>query len=251
MLEAGGKISEAEADAEVAELLAGKLGSEEFEEVKAPEPMEDIKGAPTGVKKEGGKAAAKISPEVEQFFSSFSKTKTEARELHRNGKYDDATEKYISCLKVLEKLKGANRLGLPAEEFLSREATINNNIAVCYKQKQDPTGVIAYSTKVIDSPVASNETKLKAYILRAYANEGIDKLKLAKQDWTKVKELHPDNIDASKALGRIQGALKQDEAQKVLNSVGEALRNLEEYKKRGNEFFKASKLWCITQNRKS
>ncbi len=237
MAEAGTELSESETEKAIDSLLSGKVSDEPEEETKATEPMEDVKGSKTAPKK----AKAKSSPEIEAFFASFNKSKEQARDYHRNGKYDEAIDKFRSCQKILEKLKASNRGGVPAEEFATREALLNNNIAVCYKQKQDSTGVITYSTKVIESGVTDINILLKAYILRGFANEAVDKVKQAKVDWLKVKELQPDNIDATKALQRIESALKQDETQRKLDSLGEAIRGLEEFKKHGNEAYKASK----------
>jgi len=238
MTEAGMKPNDAEAMKEAAELLAGNDAILE-DDVKMPEPMEDIKTSAKDTSKHEHKSA---SPEFEKFFAPLNKAKEDARGCHKNGKYDDAIDKYKSCLKLLEKLKSSNKIGVPNEEFYTQEAHLNNNIAVCFKQKQETTPVITYATKVIDSPVTDPAVKLKAYTLRAYAYEGIDKVKLAKEDWTKVKEMQSDNTDATKALTRIQQAIQKDDAQRKMDSVGEALRGLEEFKKKGNEFYKNSKL---------
>jgi len=243
ILEGGIQISESESEKEANELIQGKFysGKPAYEEVKKKhEPMEDIKGAPSGVS--SGKHK-KGSPEVEAFFAPLNRVREEAKELVKNGKYDDAMQKYMTGFKQLEKLKSAKNA--PDEkEFAMREAVLNNNIAICYKQKQEPSGAVEYATKVIESPAADNDMKLKAYIIRGYGYEAIDKIKKAKEDWTKVKELQPANIDASKALSRIMSALAKDEQQAKIDAVGEAIRNLEEYKKRGNEQYKASIFNC-------
>lgn len=197
--------------------------------------MEDVKGAP-------GKGGKKANPEHEKFFAPYNRCKEEGKDFHKRGKYDEAMDKYKSCLKTLETLQKSNKIGVPSEEFLKREATTNNNIAVCYKQKQEASGVIIYATKVINSPITDREIKLKAYILRAYAHEDVDKIKLAREDWIKVKEMQPGNIDASKALTRIEVAITKDNAQRVSDTLGEALKSLDDFKKRGNDLFKASKL---------
>eukprot|EP00831_Metopus_contortus_P042370 TRINITY_DN3354_c0_g1_i1.p1 TRINITY_DN3354_c0_g1~~TRINITY_DN3354_c0_g1_i1.p1 ORF type:complete len:284 (-),score=45.89 TRINITY_DN3354_c0_g1_i1:23-874(-) len=123
--------------------------------------------------------------------------------------------------------------------FLIREAIINNNIAVCYKQKQEPIEVAKYASKVIDSGCEDRDIILKAYILRAFANENLDRLRKAKDDWTKVKEIHPMNLDASKALARLQTALNQDAAREAASAISESLRNLDEFKNNGNALFKS------------
>lgn len=160
--------------------------------------------------------------------------------MHGNGKYDDAMNKYKEALKILEKLKNGPHSDIPDSEFMAREMQLNLNIAVCYKQKQEAGGVVTYATKVIDSPVDDYNIRLKAYLLRAFAYEEIDKMKLSKEDWLKVKEMQPGNIDASKALTRIQNALNKDKIQEKAEEVGIQIRKLDDCKKKGNEFYKAS-----------
>ena len=208
---------------------AKEITQKKFRDEDKSEPMEDIK-APTG---------PISSSDIENFFAPCNKMKAQAKEFHRNGSFDDALNLYKKCFEYMENLE-SKRGSIPKEEFERREAVLNNNIAVCYKQKQEQDEIINYSSKVIDSSAATNDMKLKAYILRAYAYEAIDRIKKAKNDWIKVKELQPDNFDASKALTRISSALKEDEAQKKIDAVGEVVRGLEEYKKKGNDFYKAS-----------
>lgn len=224
MLENGINVHEANADKEALELAAGKFADE-----NTFEPMEDVK-APTDPSN---------TSEIEKYFGPYNRIREEAREYHKSGKFDLAIDLYKKALELIERME-KNPGAVPKEEFQRREAVLYSNMAVCYKQKQEPTEVIGYSSRTIDSPAATPDMKLKAYILRAYAYESIDKIKLAKADWISVKELQPGNIDASRALGRISSALFEDEAQKKLDSIGEAVRGLEESKKRGNEYYKAS-----------
>lgn len=225
ILENGIVVRDEDAEKEATDLLARKFrdDSDGFEN------MEDIKPPPD----------PSNTSEIEKFFAPCNKLRKEAKTLHQRGNFDEALDLYKRSFKILEKLK-QNSGPIPKEEFGRREAILNNNIAVCYKHKQESGEVIAYTTKVIEDKAATNEILLKAYILRAFAYESIDKLKKAKDDWVKVKELQPGNLDAAKGLSRIASALQEDEAQKFLDSVGEAVRGLEEYKKRGNELYKAS-----------
>jgi tetratricopeptide (TPR) repeat protein len=232
------KISESDAEKEAMNLISGK-GIMEEEDI--PEPMEDVKSSATGPSQAtSAKASTKSSPEIEKYFASYNKTKEEAKEHHKNGRYDEGIKKHKECLEILEKLKAKYKGTIPDNEFLMRETITYNNIAVSFKQKQEANGTITYATKTLESGITDNAIRLKAHILRGYAYEQVDRLKLAKEDWSKVKELHPENIDASKALARITSALQADDAQRKVDVVGEALRGLEEYKTKGNDLFKAS-----------
>lgn len=48
----------------------------------------------------------------------------------------------------------------------------------------------------------------KAYLLRGYAYESIEKLNEAKEDMTRVRELQPTNQEATRALTRLSKAIK-------------------------------------------
>jgi len=217
------KVNEASIDKEVAEVMEGKFRDDEAE------PMEDIK-APKD---------PSDTYELERYFGPYNKLRKEAKELHKSGKFDMAIEIYKRAFDLVERME-KNRGSVPKEEFERREALLYSNLAVCYKQKQEQTEVIAYSTKVVESPAATPDMKLKAYILRAYAYESLDKLKAAKADWVSVKEIQPGNLDASRALSRIAHALHEDTAQKKLDTIGESVKILEESKKKGNDLYKAS-----------
>jgi tetratricopeptide (TPR) repeat protein len=223
LLDNGISVHEANIDKEVAELMAGRFGHDEAE------PMEDIK-APSNPSN---------TSEIERYFGPYNKLRQEAKELHKSGKFDMAIEVYKQAFDLIERME-KNPGGVSKEEFEKREALLYSNLAVCFKQKQEQSEVIAYSTKVIDSPAATSDMKLKAYILRAFAYEAVDRLSKAKADWIKVKEIQPGNFDASKALTRIAHALHEDDVQKKLDTIGESIRGLEEYKEKGNKFYKAS-----------
>ena len=185
--------------------------------------------------------------ELEQFFADYNAQKESGKKFHRGGRYDEAIKEYNKAVRVLVELRKSSPEKLekvPESEFKKREAIAYSNMAVCYKQMQDNSNVIQHATKAIDA--AGNDTKLrlKALILRAYAYEGVDKLLNAKEDWTKVKELQYDNMDASKALGRIEEAFKRDKSQRVGEALRSIQKQLEEYKKSGNEFYKSSMLIC-------
>ena len=199
--------------------------SKRTEEVKAKE-SKHVKAAQEDIKGE--------NKEYEKFFEDYVSNKDKARSLFQNGQYKEATDEYKSCLRILEKVHATNST-IPKAEFESRSAVINNNIAICYKQSKSHRDTINYTTKVINSPYAIKELKIKAYTLRAQANEEIEMLPMAKDDWMKVKELQPDNKEAAKAINRIKSAIEGD------NLVYEINDELETFKQKGNELFKASK----------
>ena len=246
--EAGVTLVEKEILQDAANLLkGGELDEDEDAKSAKPEPMSDI--PPAEDRKKASKPAGSSSSGSamgsgtghDRIFGDLNKRKAEAKTFHSNGKYDEAMEKYNSCLRLLTSLRKTAARDVTEEEFVEHEAMLYNNIAVCYKQKQEPNGIITYATKALDSLCPSKDVKFKAYKLRAYAYEAVDKLKVAKEDWTKVKELEPGDIDASKALARIQSAIQKDSVQRVADGIVENMRKLDQFKLRGNEFYKASK----------
>lgn len=91
-----------------------------------------------------------------------------------------------------------------------KEALVFCKIASCYKQTQSTKKEIEYCSKVIErGPYISNSAILaQAYQGRGYGYEALEKFNEAKEDFTRVKELQPSNQEASKALTRINKALK-------------------------------------------
>jgi len=69
---------------------------------------------------------------------------------------------------------------------------------------------IEYCSKVIErAPYITDSSILaSAYLGRGYCLETLERFADAKQDMTRVKELQPSNQEASKALTRINKALK-------------------------------------------
>lgn len=182
--------------------------------------------------------------ELEQRFADFNKVKEEGKKLHSEGKYDLSIAKYKECLTIVQNIKrnsqDARMKQIHESEFAKRESIAYSNMAVCYKQMQDPNKAIEYSSKVIDSSLADTNIRMKALILRAFAYESIDKLLLSKEDWTRVKELQPDNLEASKALNRVNEALQRDKAQRVGDTLKSLQKFLDAHKQLGNEQCKAS-----------
>ncbi len=83
------------------------------------------------------------------------------------------------------------------------------NITSCYKQTQATKKEIEYASKVIErAPYVQDSAILaKAYLLRGYAYESIDKFQEAKDDMTRVRELQPSNQEATKVLSRVNKAI--------------------------------------------
>ena len=147
--------------------------------------------------------------EAQKVFGQYEAKKEEASVAYKKGNFDDAIGLYEQCLNILNMTKQSNK-HIPQSEFESRKSTINNNISACYSQKQMPSESIRYCTMVIDSEYTDPAIRLKVHLRRGLAYEKLDKLKLAKEDMTKVKEMQPDNLDASKALYRINAGLEQE-----------------------------------------
>lgn len=77
----------------------------------------------------------------------------------------------------------------------------------------------------------------KAYLLRGYAYESIDKFKEAKEDMTRVRELQPSNQEATKVLTRVNKAIAD------LNKVdlGDVDAKLGKIKDAGNQIYTVKK----------
>jgi hypothetical protein len=66
----------------------------------------------------------------------------------------------------------------------------------CYKQGQHSKKEIEYCTKVIEraSYLTNTDMLAKAYLRRGFAYEHMEKLKEAREDLTRVRELEPGNF---------------------------------------------------------
>jgi hypothetical protein len=71
----------------------------------------------------------------------------------------------------------------------------------------------------------------KAYLLRGYAFESIDKFQEAKDDMTRVRELQPSNQEATKVLTRVNKAIS--DSNKV--DLGDVDAKLGKIKDAGNQ----------------
>lgn len=96
------------------------------------------------------------------------------------------------------------------KDLFEKEATLFSNMAACFKQGQHSKKEIEYCTKVVErSPYISDLTMLaKAYLRRAYAYDNLEKYQEAREDLMSVRQLDPNNLQASKVLERVEKSLK-------------------------------------------
>jgi tetratricopeptide (TPR) repeat protein len=137
---------------------------------------------------------------------------------------------------VAHYLRAVDQIGSKKSEYThfkknltEKEALIYSSIASCYKQTQQTKKEIEYCSKVIErAPYVSDSNVLaKSYLLRGYAYESIEKLNEAKEDMTRVRELQPTNQEASRALARLNKAIK-DVGRVDLSDVDAKLAKIKE-----------------------
>ena len=85
--------------------------------------------------------------------------------------------------------------------------------------------------------VQDSSVLAKAYLLRGYAYESIDKFKEAKEDMTRVRELQPSNQEATKVLTRVNKAIA--DINKV--DLSDVDAKLAKIKDAGNSIYTAKK----------
>ena len=109
------------------------------------------------------------------------KRKGEAGEATRKGNFDEAIEKYGKCIATIESYEDAKNKNGPLQRV---KAPLFNNIAYCYKQKQETKRVIDYASRVIaEAPfLAGQDVLAKAYLRRGLAYEESEKFTLAAAD---------------------------------------------------------------------
>ena len=105
------------------------------------------------------------------------------------------------------------------------KAPLFNNIAFCYKQKQETKKVIEFASRVIaeERYLAGQDVLAKAYLRRGLAYEESEKFALAAIDVQQVRQLQPNNIEAAKCLSRVQKALMQEERERKNAGVSVAV----------------------------
>ncbi len=77
-------------------------------------------------------------------------------------------------------------------------------------------------------------------VTRAQTREAAGDLLGAKEDWARVGELQPDNLEAGKATNRLAEALNKERTRRACEELKGIRPQLEEFKRAGNGFYKAS-----------
>jgi stress-induced-phosphoprotein 1 len=131
---------------------------------------------------EKAKASACKTPE---------EAKTLGNSLFKAGKYEQAAEFYGRAIE-LEK------------EPVKEKAVYYANRAACYQQTH------MYSQMIDDcnAAIEIDPTNVKAYLRRGIAYEGMEKWKLALEDYTKAQSISPGVAGASQGVLRCQRALR-------------------------------------------
>ena len=122
--------------------------------------------------------------------------------------YDEAVAIFMKAADLIAKEK-PNFSGLK-KNLTEKEASIFLNISLCYKQTQSSKKEIEFCSKVIERAPYVNDTSIlaRAFQGRGYAYEVLEKFTEAKEDMTRVKEIQPSNQEASKALTRLNKAIR-------------------------------------------
>ena len=110
---------------------------------------------------------------------------------------------YQKCIALVDEYEESNS---PHPVLTFQKAGCLNNLALCYKNVQQPGKTIHYTTQALKLSDDRN-LKIKALLRRAYAFEEKDKLGHAKKDYVAIKMLDPGNMPASKGLHRISQEL--------------------------------------------
>jgi tetratricopeptide (TPR) repeat protein len=121
--------------------------------------------------------------------------------------YDEAVAIYQRAADLISSKK--SEYSTHKKNLTEREALIYMSIATCHKQTQATKKEIENCSKVIErAPYVQDSSVLtKAYLLRGYAYESIDKFQEAKDDMQRVRELQPSNQEATKVLTRLNKAI--------------------------------------------
>jgi len=118
--------------------------------------------------------------------------KEEGNEFFKTGKIPQAIDYYTKAL------------GLCSDKEANVKADIYCNRAACFVQLYEPHKVINDCTECLElSPM-----NVKALLRRGLANESLDKMRLALEDFRKVMSLDPRNTVALQSSSRIMNALK-------------------------------------------
>ena len=117
----------------------------------------------------------------------------EGEKQQKKAMYDEAVTVYQKAGEMLSAKK--SEFTTYKKNLTEREALVYMAIASCHKQTQATKKEIENCSKVIErAPYVQDSAVLaKAYLLRGYAYESIEKLKEAKDDMQRVRELQPSN----------------------------------------------------------
>ncbi|CDW85227.1 rna polymerase ii-associated protein 3 isoform 2 [Stylonychia lemnae] len=208
---------------------------EEPKKVEQKSVEEQKKEAPKEDPEVKAKADEKIR--LEKLIKEIDQIKEEASAEYKRGMYDDAVKVFEKAADLAE--KNLSQYKYYKKDIIEREATIFNNIAACYKQGQHNKKEVEYCSKVIErAPYINDITILaKAYLRRGFAYEHLEKIADAKEDMIRVKEIQPNNQQASQALTRLNRALQ--DANKV--DISDYELKIAKTKDAGNALFQQKK----------
>jgi len=149
----------------------------------------------TGRMKEAEQLYKKHKPKINSDGTSYTpaqRVKEEGNEFFRTGKIPQAIDAYTKAL------------GMCTEKEANVKADIYCNRAACYVQLYEPHKVINDCTECLEI----QPMNVKALLRRGLANESLDKMRLALEDFRKVMSLDPRNTVALTSSSRIMNALK-------------------------------------------
>eukprot|EP01114_Cavostelium_apophysatum_P011298 TRINITY_DN25512_c0_g1_i1.p2 TRINITY_DN25512_c0_g1~~TRINITY_DN25512_c0_g1_i1.p2 ORF type:complete len:292 (+),score=58.37 TRINITY_DN25512_c0_g1_i1:77-877(+) len=133
----------------------------------------------------------KVNPDGTPFTPG-QRAKEDGNEYFRTGKIPQAIETYNRAL------------GLCTDKENNIKADIFCNRAACYVQLYEPHKVINDCTECLNI----QPMNVKALLRRGLANESLDKMRLALDDFRKVMSIDPRNTVALQSSSRIVNALK-------------------------------------------
>ena len=174
------------------------------EEVKKPEVKKEEPSPPTTAPTDKDSEKKKL----DELMKHVNKLVEEGDKEQKKSMYEEAVAQYLKAVDHITAKKA--EYTHYKKNLIEKEALIFSSIAACHKQTQSTKKEIEYCSKVIErAPYVTDSTVLaKAYLLRGYAYESIEKLKEAKEDMTRVRELQPTNQEATRALTRLNKAIK-------------------------------------------
>ena len=203
-------LKKAELDRALAETkLKAAAAEKSAEETKKAlnKPAETPKKVETPAPKKAEDTPAPEKTKLDALLVDVNKHVQDGEKEQKKGLYDEAVLLYLKAIDAIGKRKG--EFSALKKNLTEKEALIYMSIASCYKQTQATKKEIEYASKVIErAPYVQDSSILaKAYLLRGYAYESIDKFNEAKDDMNRVRELQPSNQEATKVLLRVNKAI--------------------------------------------